>query len=50
MTLLFVLFWISVGCCAGYVLASIVYAGKLEDERARILARLRDLQRYGEQR
>lgn len=42
------LFLVSLGCCIGYVLASMVYAGKLDDEKqemeARAVRRLRSLQ------
>lgn len=42
------LFLVSIGCCLGYVLASMVYAGKLEDEKHRIewdaVRRLRNVQ------
>jgi hypothetical protein len=48
--MLFALFWLSVGATIGVVVMAAVAAGRLEDERARMLARLRDLQKYGEPR
>lgn len=35
-TVLFALFWMFVGCTIGYVLASMVYAWKLDEEKQRI--------------